>query len=104
MPQRHTSTSKDATRLAGYCLLRERSSRRPRGVRGAQRPRWMTLPKLYGELAEWWHLMSLPGDYAEEAEIFVATFEEHAPAPIATMLELGSGGGNNASHMKKRYE
>lgn len=64
----------------------------------------MSLPRLYGELAEWWHLMSPPSNYSEEAGIFIAIFEGHSSGPIRTMLELGSGGGNNASYMKERYE
>jgi SAM-dependent methyltransferase len=34
----------------------------------------------------------------------MAAFDTHTPREIRTMLELGSGGGNNASHMKQRYE
>lgn len=54
-------------------------------------------PKLYGELASWFHLLSSPPDYAEEAE-FARTLLL-GPA----VLELGSGGGNNASHLKAHF-
>src|SRR5215831_9226720 len=61
------------------------------------------LPKLYSELASWFHLLSLPSDYAEEAEFARSLLvEENAPAPV-TLLELGSGGGNNASHLKANF-
>jgi SAM-dependent methyltransferase len=58
--------------------------------------------KLYGELAEWWPLISDPADYAGEAAFFHETFAE-AGGPARTMLELGSGGGNNAFHLKAHY-
>lgn len=58
--------------------------------------------KLYGELADWWPLLSAPADYREEAEYFFGLVAAEADAPIGTLLELGSGGGNTASHMKSR--
>lgn len=64
----------------------------------------MTAPKLYDELAEWWPLMSAPEDYAEEATFYFNAMQEAASGRIETMLELGSGGGNNASFMKKRVK
>jgi SAM-dependent methyltransferase len=57
-------------------------------------------PKLYGELAEWWPLLSAPEDYAEEAAFVRGLFGDD----VRTVLELGSGGGNNASHLKARFE
>ncbi len=71
---------------------------------GTGRETAMNLPRLYGELAEWWHVFSPPEHYEEEAAIFIETLDQHAPRPIRTVLELGSGGGNNASYMKRRYE
>jgi SAM-dependent methyltransferase len=62
------------------------------------------MPKMYDELAAWWPLLSPPADYEEEAAFYARTLETASAAPIRTMLELGSGGGNNASHLKKRYE
>jgi SAM-dependent methyltransferase len=60
--------------------------------------------KLYDELAEWWPLFSAPGDYAEEAAFFARLLgEECKPAP-RTVLELGSGGGNNAFYLKSKFE
>jgi trans-aconitate methyltransferase len=60
--------------------------------------------QLYDELASWWPLMSAPEDYAEEAAFFTRVLLEAGDGPARTMLELGSGGGNNASHMKARFE
>lgn len=61
--------------------------------------------KLYRELAEWWPLFSPPGeDYAQEAAYVRGLFEEHSAGPVRTLLELGSGGGHNASHLKAHYE
>jgi SAM-dependent methyltransferase len=59
-------------------------------------------PKLYRELASWFHLLTAPHDYAEEAGIYLDLMERTAHVPLREVLELGSGGGNNASHMKER--
>lgn len=63
----------------------------------------MSTPRLYGELAEWFHALTHPDDYEEEAAFFRGVFEEHT-RPVRTVLELGSGGGNNACHLKAHYE
>lgn len=55
--------------------------------------------KMYSELASWWPLLSSPADYAEEAASFLAMMEIDA-GTRPTLLELGSGGGNLASHLK----
>ena len=60
-------------------------------------------PLLYGRLAAWWPLLSAPSDYAEEAAFYQRILEETGAEPLKTVLELGSGGGNNASHMKRRF-
>lgn len=60
--------------------------------------------KMYNELAAWWPLLSAPEDYAEEAAAYRAILEDRASPPLSTMLELGAGGGNNASHLKKRFD
>jgi SAM-dependent methyltransferase len=62
------------------------------------------LTKLYNELAEWWPLMSAPEDYEEEATFYFNAMQQAASGRIETVLELGSGGGNNASFMKKRVK
>jgi ubiquinone/menaquinone biosynthesis C-methylase UbiE len=61
-------------------------------------------PKLYAELASWFHLLSSPPDYAEEAEFARSLIVEASPSPPVTLLELGSGGGNNASHLKAHFQ
>lgn len=61
-------------------------------------------PRLYGDLADWWTLLSAPEEYAEEAEFYRQTMIDAAGGPVRTVLELGSGGGNNASHLKAHFE
>lgn len=60
------------------------------------------LPLLYTELAPWFHLLTAPADYVEEADFYLKLFAEALGAPPKTLLELGSGGGNNASHYKRQ--
>lgn len=55
--------------------------------------------KMYTSLAPWWPLLSAPADYAEEASSFLEMIERQ-PGERPTLLELGSGGGNLASHLK----
>jgi SAM-dependent methyltransferase len=64
----------------------------------------MQSPKLYNELAEWWPLMSAPEDYEEEAAAYSAFLKGASDGSLRTVLELGSGGGNNASHMKAHFD
>jgi SAM-dependent methyltransferase len=59
--------------------------------------------RLYSGLAPWFHLLTHPDDYAEEAGVYSALLEAEAAIPVRDVLELGSGGGNNASHMKRRF-
>jgi SAM-dependent methyltransferase len=61
-------------------------------------------PKLYHKLASWWPLLSAPEDYAEEAETYRRAILDACQRPPATLLELGSGGGNNASHLKGHFK
>jgi SAM-dependent methyltransferase len=58
---------------------------------------------LYDELASWWPLLSAPDEYAEEAAFFRRLLLEAGGPAMDTLLELGSGGGNNASHLKARF-
>jgi SAM-dependent methyltransferase len=60
-------------------------------------------PKLYCELAGWWPLLSPPADYAEEAALYQRVLLDTCERSPHTLLELGSGGGNNASHLKARF-
>ncbi len=58
------------------------------------------LPLLYGELSSWWPLLSAPQEYEEEAAIYLGHLRRACSDEPSTLLELGSGGGSNASHMK----
>jgi SAM-dependent methyltransferase len=60
------------------------------------------VPRFYGDLAPWWPLISAPAEYAEEAA-FAGSLLADANPPTRTVLELGSGGGNNAFHLKQRF-
>ena len=62
------------------------------------------MPKMYDELATWWPLLSAPADYEEEAAFYGDTLAAACDRPPRTVLELGSGGGNNASHLKARFD
>jgi SAM-dependent methyltransferase len=58
----------------------------------------LLIPKLYSELADWYHLLTRPEDYAEEAEFARSHLRGRR------VLELGAGGGNNAFHLKTHFE
>jgi SAM-dependent methyltransferase len=60
------------------------------------------VPRLYRDLARWWPLISPPDEYAEEAG-FCATVLASAAIPVRDVLELGSGGGHNAFHLKGQF-
>ena len=57
---------------------------------------------LYSDLAAWWPLISPPEEYAEEAG-FAARLLGQAARPVREVLELGSGGGHSASHLRPRF-
>ncbi|MDB4968651.1 MAG: type 11 methyltransferase [Myxococcales bacterium] len=59
--------------------------------------------KLYRELAEWWPLVSTPSDYQGEAELYRDLLVAASGTRPVEVLELGCGGGNNASHMKRWF-
>ncbi|MDX2141622.1 MAG: class I SAM-dependent methyltransferase [Chloroflexota bacterium] len=58
---------------------------------------------MYNELGRWWHLVSPPEEYLEEAEFFLTLLADVTTRQPATLLEIGSGGGNNALHMKSAF-
>ena len=58
--------------------------------------------RIYGDLAPWFHLLTAPEDYAAEAERYRASILAAVP-DARTLLELGSGGGNNASHLSAHF-
>jgi SAM-dependent methyltransferase len=55
--------------------------------------------RLYQDLAPWWHLISPPVEYTGEAA-YLAALLAAGPGPGAEVLDLGSGGGNVAAHLK----
>lgn len=59
--------------------------------------------KLYDELAEWWPVFSDPAEYRREVGHFARMLRESTRPSPRTVLELGSGGGNSALHLKKRF-
>jgi SAM-dependent methyltransferase len=58
---------------------------------------------MYTDLAPWFHLLTHPSDYWDEAAFVTRVVDEVAIGETRTLLELGSGGGNNASHLKARF-
>jgi SAM-dependent methyltransferase len=54
--------------------------------------------RFYGELARWWPQISPPHEYVEEAAEIARLLDG-----ARTILELGSGGGSNAVHLKDRF-
>ena len=62
------------------------------------------LPRLYKELASWWPLLSSREDYADEAAFYRDVIISACSTSPKTMLELGSGGGNNASYLKHHFQ
>ena len=61
------------------------------------------MQKLYKELAVWWPLVSPVEEYQEEVTFFLPLLADVIDRPPVTMLELGSGGGNNALYMKSAF-
>jgi len=60
------------------------------------------LPRLYRDLADWFPLLTPPEDYAEEAARYLRLVTDACARPPRTLLDLGCGGGNNASHLKRQ--
>lgn len=58
--------------------------------------------RFYRDLATWWPLISPPEEYAEEAA-YAATLLGSGTIPVRDVLELGSGGGHNAFHLKSNF-
>lgn len=62
------------------------------------------LPLLYSDLSDWWPLLSSPADYEEEAAFYRQVLLDTSERNIQTVVEFGSGGGNNASHLKAQFD
>jgi len=58
---------------------------------------------LYTDLTPWYHLVDPPEDHAEEVAAFVEALAVAIDGPRRTLLELGSGAGHNACHLKAHY-
>lgn len=59
--------------------------------------------RMYRELARWWPLLSPPSEYDDEAADLLGRLPRSDPAAPLTLLELGSGGGSLAFHLKRHY-
>jgi SAM-dependent methyltransferase len=59
---------------------------------------------MYRDLASWWPIISAAGDYAEEARAHRRILLAHCARRPRTLLELGCGGGTNASHLKAHFQ
>jgi SAM-dependent methyltransferase len=57
--------------------------------------------RLYGELAGWWPLISPPEEYVEEGAYLAGVF---ADAGVSEVLDLGSGGGHVAAHLRENLK
>jgi SAM-dependent methyltransferase len=60
-------------------------------------------PRLYDEFASWLPILSAPEDYTQEAIFYHKVMTTASAIPIGTVLEMGCGSGNNASHLKKHF-
>ncbi len=58
---------------------------------------------MYTDLASWYHLLTAPSDYAEEAEHLIAVVDRAGEGSTRTLLELGCGAGTLASHLTERF-
>lgn len=63
-----------------------------------------SLPRLYHEFASWFHLLTAPEEYAEDASFYKNLLMSISDEPPRSLLELGSGGGNVASHLKQHFK
>ena len=61
------------------------------------------MTKLYTDLAAWWPLLSPVGNYTEEADFFLQVMRDAGLPPHPSLIELGSGGGSNAYHLKPYF-
>ena len=60
-------------------------------------------PLFYDQLAPWWPLFSPPVHYDEEAADLLERLGAVSGSGFATLLELGSGGGSLAWHLKPHF-
>jgi SAM-dependent methyltransferase len=58
---------------------------------------------MYRDLARWWPLLSPSSEYDEEAADLLGRLPRGSSSRPLTLLELGSGGGSLAAHLKQQY-
>jgi SAM-dependent methyltransferase len=61
------------------------------------------LPRLYTDLTAWYHLVDPAEDHADEAACYLDAFRQGIRGRAATLLDLGSGAGNNTVHLKAHF-
>jgi SAM-dependent methyltransferase len=66
--------------------------------------------RIYGDLADWWPLISPPREYSAEAAYLAAVLDRALQSDLVPLtasrpevLDLGSGGGHVAVHLKDRF-
>ena len=59
--------------------------------------------RFYDDFAEWWQLFSPPEEYVDEAADLLERLGRPSPAEAKTLLELGSGGGSLATHLRPYF-
>lgn len=64
----------------------------------------MSQPRLYGELAYLWPIISPPSEYQEAAEVWRQAIRDKLGEGRHRVLELGVGGGHNLSHLTEEFE
>jgi len=60
--------------------------------------------RLYKDLAPFFPIITPPQDYLEEGEYFAQVIKNTSPIEAKTLLDLGSGGGNDDFALKKHFE
>src|SRR6266550_553760 len=60
--------------------------------------------KLFDELATWWPNIAGPDEYRDEAVFFGRLLRKSVTPRPRTLLDLGSGSGNNAFHLKGDFD
>lgn len=76
----------------------------PRSLTQVESENCLMKTKLYESLAAWWPFMSTPAEYEEAAARYGEQLAQSGNAPAKSVLELGSGGGNNAYFLKQRFQ
>ena len=60
-------------------------------------------PRLYRDYVSWYPLVDPAADHRDEADVYQLAFEGAVTPRAETLLELGSGAGHNAFHLKGRF-